>query len=206
MSIRFLYFDLGNVLLHFSHRQAAEQLAALAGVAPDAVFEGLFKSDVNYRCDAGQLSGPEFCATFRKLFPCDAGDDAIHHAASDIFRVNTPMKAVTAQLKAAGHRLGILSNTCDMHTEFFTDGRYSGIPTDFEVVVLSYKLKLMKPDAAIYLEAAKMAGVAPDEVFYTDDIQANVDGARAAGFDEVLFTTAADYVGELRRRGIRFNY
>ena len=93
-----------------------------------------------------------------------------------------------------------------MHTEFFTDGRYSGIPTDFEVVVLSYKLKLMKPDAAIYLEAAKMAGVAPEEVFYTDDIQANVDGARAAGFDAVLFTTAADYVGKLRRRGVRFNY
>lgn len=206
MSIRFLYFDLGNVLLYFSHRQAAAQLAALAGAATDAVFDGLFKSDVNCRCDAGQLSGSEFCATFRKLFPCDAGDAAIRRAASDIFCVNAPMKAVTAQLKAAGHRLGILSNTCDMHTEFFTDGRYSGIPTDFDVVVLSYKLKLMKPDAAIYLEAAKMAGVAPKEVFYTDDIQANVDGALAAGFDAVLFTTAADYVRELRRRGIRFNY
>ena len=55
-------------------------------------------------------------------------------------------------------------------------------------------------------QAAKMAGVAPKEVFYTDDIQANVDGALAAGFDAVLFTTAADYVRELRRRGIRFNY
>ncbi|MBA4017972.1 MAG: hypothetical protein C0483_12430 [Pirellula sp.] len=206
MSIKFLYFDLGNVLLYFSHQRAAAQLAALAGASPDAVFEGLFRSDINYRCDSGRLTGAEFCTTFRGLHPCDAEDPAIYRAASDIFRVNTAMKAVTAQLRAAGHRLGILSNTCDMHTEFFTDGRYAGIPTDFEVVVLSYKLKLMKPDAAIYLEAAKLAGVAPEEVFYTDDIQVNVDGARAAGFDAVLFTTAADYVSELRRRGIPLNY
>ena len=81
MSIRFLYFDLGNVLLYFSHRQAAAQLAALAGAAPEAVFDGLFKSDVNYRCDAGQLSGSEFCATgigspsrvTRAQFLCFAG-------------------------------------------------------------------------------------------------------------------------------------
>jgi FMN phosphatase YigB (HAD superfamily) len=206
LSIRFLYFDLGNVLLYFSHQRAAAQLAALAGVPAEDVFEGLFRSDVNYRCDAGQLSGTEFASHFRERYPCEVPDAIIHQAASDIFVVNARMKAVVAQLRAAGYRLGILSNTCDMHTEFFSSGCYSHIPTDFEVVVLSYKLRMMKPDASIYLKAAEMAGVAPSEVFYTDDIQANVDGARAAGFDAVLFTTAADYVEEARRRGIRFNY
>ncbi|MGC3968447.1 MAG: HAD family phosphatase [Pirellulales bacterium] len=206
MSIRFLYFDLGNVLLYFSHRRAAAQLAGLAGAKPEEVFEALFRSDVNYRCDAGQITGAQFADHFRSNYPCEVPNEVIHRAASDIFVVNGAMKAVVAQLRAAGHRLGILSNTCDMHTEFFSDGRYSHIPSDFDVVVLSYKLKLMKPDASIYLKAAEMAGVAPQEVFYTDDIQANVDGAKAAGFDAVLFTSAAEYAAEARKRGIRFNY
>ena len=54
--------------------------------------------------------------------------------------------------------------------------------------------------------AARQAGVAPEEVFYTDDIPKNVEGARAAGFDAVLFTTAAQYAADLRARGVRFNY
>ena len=116
------------------------------------------------------------------------------------------MKAIVSRLRAAGHRLGLLSNTCDMHFDLFADGRYEPIPEAFEVVILSYKLKLMKPQPEIYLEAARQAGVAPEEVFYVDDLPANIEGARRVGFDAVLFTTPAAYAEELRRRDVRFNY
>ena len=206
MSIKFLYFDLGNVLLFFNHRLAAERLAKLANVDAESVFETIFRGDVNARCDGGLLSGPEFCLWFRERYDCRASDEAIVAASSDSFRVNPPMKAITSQLRAAGWRLGILSNTCDMHYDFFASGRYTTIPDAFDAVVLSYKLRLMKPDAPIYLEAANTAGVAPEEVFYCDDVPANVDGAKAAGFDAVLFTSAAQYAADARSRGIGFNY
>jgi len=203
---KFLYFDLGNVLLFFDHKKAARQLAALAGVDEQAIYEHVFKTDLNFRCDAGEVGKEEFCRLFRERFPCRASDEALIRASSDIFRVNTPMKAITAQLEAAGHRLGILSNTCDMHYDFFSDGRFSTIAESFEVVVLSYKLRLMKPDVAIYLEAARLAGVEPSEVFYVDDLPANIEGAKAAGFDAVLFTTADRYLADLRARDVRCNY
>ena len=38
---RFLYFDLGNVLLHFDHVLAARQMAAIAGVAHERIWDGL---------------------------------------------------------------------------------------------------------------------------------------------------------------------
>jgi glucose-1-phosphatase len=203
---KFLYFDLGNVLLFFDHRRAARQLAALAGVDEGAVFDYIFASDLNTRCDAGLVTGPEFAAGFREQFSCEADDGAIFRASSRIFRVNTPMKGIVSQLRTAGHRLGILSNTCDMHFDWFGSGYYSPIPEAFDVIVLSYRLQLSKPDRAIYEQAARQAGVAPEDVFYVDDMPANVEGARAAGFDAVLFTSAAQYAEDLRSRGVRFNY
>ncbi|MCE9604036.1 MAG: HAD family phosphatase [Planctomycetia bacterium] len=203
---KFLYFDLGNVLLFFDHRKAARQLAALAGVDERQIYEGVFRTDLNFRCDAGEVGKAEFCRLFRERFPCQAADEALIWASSDIFHVNTPMKAITAQLEAAGNRIGLLSNTCDMHYDFFSDGRFSTITESFETVVLSYRLRLMKPDRAIYLAAARLAEVEPSEVFYVDDLPANVEGAKAAGFDAVLYTTPAAYLAELRARDIRLNY
>jgi len=206
MSSPFIYFDLGNVLLYFDHRKAAAALAAVSGWTPEQVYQFVFRTDLNHRCDGGLVDAAEFCRAFRERTGCTADDAAIQLASSDIFRVNAPMKAIVSQLRAAGHRLGILSNTCDMHFDWFADGRYPPIPDAFEVVILSYRLKLMKPQPEIYLEAARQAGVAPQDVFYVDDLPANVEGAKRVGFDAVLFTTPAAYAEELRRRDIRFNY
>lgn len=207
MSVRFLYFDLGNVLLFFDHRRAAAQLARAAGADADAVFDFVFRGDLNARCDAGSVDAAEFCRVFRARFPCGATDAALVRAASDIFRVNPPMKGILGRLEAAGHRLGLLSNTCDMHYAWFAaPGRYVPIDTAFETAVLSCRERAMKPDREIYRLAAQRANVAPEEVFYVDDLPANVEGARRAGFDAVLYTTPAAYAGELRRRGIRLDF
>lgn len=204
--LKFLYFDLGNVLLHFDHQKAARQLGALCGWEPERVYEFVFRSDLNLRCDAGAIDAAGFCHTFREMTGCTVDDAALKLASSDIFRVSVPMKAILSQLHAAGHRLGLLSNTCDMHYEYFADGRYPPIPDAFEVVVLSYAHKLSKPDAALYAEATRLAGVAPHEIFFTDDMPVNIEGAKRAGWDAVPFTGPSDLVRELNQRGVRFNY
>lgn len=201
-----LLFDLGNVLLYFSHRRGAEQLAALAGVDAEAVWQFVYAADLNLRCDEGLVTAQEFCETFRKRFPCDADDAAICHAASDIFDANPGMLGLLARLEFAGHRLGLLSNTCDMHIDWLKQRSTPLIPSVFDTVVLSYQEKLSKPDLAIYKLAADRAGVAPREVFYVDDREENVIGARDAGFDTVQYTTTVEYVMALRSRGVWVNY
>ncbi len=203
---KFIYFDLGNVLLYFDHQRAARQLGALCGWSPEQVYEFVFRTDLNRRCDGGLVDAAQFCRAFRDQTGCLTDDAAVVHAASDIFRVNVPMKAVLGQLKAAGYKLGLLSNTCDMHFDFFADGRFSLIPEAFDVVILSYELKVQKPDAAIYAEATRRAGVEPHEIFFTDDIRANIEGAKQFGWDAALFTGAATLAQDLRNRGVRFNY
>ena len=51
-----------------------------------------------------------------------------------------------------------------------------------------------------------LAGVAPQDIFFTDDIPGHVEGARRAGFDAVQYTTTPQLVNDLHDRGVRFNY
>jgi FMN phosphatase YigB (HAD superfamily) len=99
----------------------------------------------------------------------------------------------------------LLSNTCAAHYEFFASGRYRLIPDAFEVVVTSFDAGCMKPDRRIYEIAAEKAGVSPEEIFFADDMPANVEGAKAAGIDAVLYTDTPKLLKDLRQRGVRFN-
>ena len=69
--------------------------------------------------------------------------------------------------------------------------------------VLSYEVRSLKPEPAIYDEAIRRAGVAADRIFFVDDRVENVEGARRAGMDAVVFTGVDQLQRELARRGER---
>jgi putative hydrolase of the HAD superfamily len=204
--VKFCYFDLGNVLLKFDHRLACRQWSELTGVPADRIWDVVFAGGLNERLDAGTLDTRGFYDLFCDEFDVQPDYAKFCHAGSAIFEVNYSMSTVLAHLAAAGHRLGVLSNTSELHYDYFADGRYWFLPGPFEHLVLSCREKLMKPDPRIYLHAAKLAGVGPAEMFYVDDIAKNVTGALEAGVDAVLYTTTPAFVADLRKRNIRFDY
>jgi len=206
MTPKFIYFDLGNVLLNFSHELACRQMAEVSGTSPDVVRRVLFESGLDERYDTGQITTAEFCEAFCRETNTRPDLASLKLAAGAIFEVNVPVKPIVTQLLAAGHRLGILSNTCEVHWDYLSNGRYSLIPDAFEAVVLSYEVGALKPHEAIYRRAAELAGVAPSEIFFVDDRPENVAGAQAVGFDAVPYTTASQLAADLRRRGVTFNY
>jgi HAD superfamily hydrolase (TIGR01493 family) len=202
----FLYFDLGNVLLFFDHEQGCRQMAAVAGIEVAQVREAVFGSGLEYHYEAGEMSTTEFYEEFCRATGARPNLDQLAYAAAAIFQLNVPIKAVLAQLASAGYRLGLLSNTCEIHWNYFADGRYSLIPEVFDTLALSFQIGALKPDPKIYLAAAELAGVAPQDVFFVDDIAGHVAGAKAVGFDAVQYTSTPALVSELRKRGVEFNY
>jgi FMN phosphatase YigB (HAD superfamily) len=206
MPPKFIYFDLGNVLLYFSHRLACEQMAAVAGTTAEKVRSAVFESDLEARYESGELDNRGFYAAFCQATGTAADYERLLLAGSEIFNLNLGLLPVVSQLDAAGHRLGILSNTCPAHWEYCTDGRYGILTAAFDVIALSYRIGARKPAAKIFLAAAEMAGVAPSDIFYVDDIPGHVAGAQQVGFDAVQYTTTAALVDDLHQRGVKFNY
>jgi putative hydrolase of the HAD superfamily len=203
--LKFLYFDLGRVLLHFSVDRMCRQMAGVAGIEPAAVQTAIFQGDLQNRYERGEITGPEFHEAFCRATGTRTDCAALTLAGSEIFELNVSMLPVVCQLRAAGHRLGILSNTCEGHWEHCL-ARYRVLAEVFQVHALSYRIRAVKPQAEIYREAARLAGVRPEEIFFTDDIEANVHGALAAGFDAVHYTSTRQLAADLRARRIRFNY
>lgn len=203
---KFIYFDLGNVLFYFSHDRMCRQMAACFGVDAERVRRLLFDTPLQRDCEYGRISNDALYERLCDEFQSRPGYDRLAQAASDIFHVNSSMKTVLAQLKYSGRRVGLLSNTSDLHWQFLTDGHFGLMPGIFDCIALSFRLGYMKPEPEIYRAAAAMAGVEPPEIFYVDDVAANVHGARAAGFDAVQYTSTPQFVDELRARGVDFNY
>lgn len=202
----FFYFDLGNVLLRFSHERMCRQMSEVAEVPIETMREALFGGGLELEYEAGSIGTQEF---YERL--CDALGrrpplERLSRAASDIFEPNLSILPVVTALRQAGYRLGVLSNTCPLHWAFCADGRFSLLADAFETRALSYELRALKPQREIYERAAALAGVAPAEIFFTDDIPGHVAGAREAGFDAVPYTATADLVAALRERGVALNY
>ena len=210
----FLFFDLGNVLLYFDHGLACRQLAdvarnALCDVSAADVKRVLFESGLELESEAGRVGTDEFLDRLWKgLAPGGQpmpDPRILKRAASDIFWQNFSLTPLVLALASSRHRLGILSNTNEIHHEHFADGRYPLIPEAFAVRAYSFQLGCVKPQREIYEQAAALADVSPRDVFFVDDHPPNVAAARQFGFDAVHYCCTRQLAADLRRRGVHFN-
>jgi glucose-1-phosphatase len=206
MKPSFLYFDLGNVLLSFSHERMCAQMAAVAGVEPAVVRRALFEAgggtSVQWRFERGDLNALAVYEHFCEAAGVRPDREALFAAGRDMFAEIAASVAIVERLAGAGQRLGIMSNTNPIDWEFVTSGRFQFLNRCFEQTVLSFEVRSMKPERAIYTAAVERAGVPANEVFFTDDREENVAGALAAGMDAVLFTSPADLMKALRSRQV----
>lgn len=203
--IEFIYLDLGRVIINFDNDRMCRQMAEVSGVPCDRVREILFQTGLQRDFELGAITLDEFFEKYCQSLGKRVERDRLINAANDIFWLNLPMLPVVAQLQAAGWPLGILSNTCSVHFEWCRQ-HYAILEKGFRCYALSCDLHALKPDAAIFEAAARLAGVPPERIFFTDDIPAHTEGARRFGYDAVAFQSARQFATELRKRGIQINY
>jgi epoxide hydrolase-like predicted phosphatase len=93
------------------------------------------------------------------------------------------------------YRTGILSNSFVGARE--REQAAYGFEDMCDALVYSHEVGCMKPDPAIYRIACDRLGVAPEEALLLDDLQANVEGARAAGMQAITFVDNRQAIADL---------
>ena len=183
-SIEAIIFDLGRVLISIDSTLLVEKL-----------FKGFDKNDPQFvqrtmhnehmiEFNTGRI-GPE---TFHQYMCSDFGLDMDYNTFvplwCSIFYTMDGMEELVLQLQ--GHvKLGLLSDTDPVHWPYVKK-KWPWLNV-FKKPTLSFEIGLMKPDPHIFLIAAQNVDTPPEKCLYIDDLQANVEGARAVGMTAVQF-------------------
>jgi len=198
--IKNIIFDIGNVLADFRWE----------GFLRDKGFEG----EVYDRIVAASVLSPQWCeydrgvwteeeilAAFIKNDP--AIEKELHMAYDDCKGLVTPRDYAIpwiCELKEKGYKVWYLSNfsrkaevECAESLSFipYTDGG-----------ILSYRDKVIKPDAAIYELLLERFGLVAEECVFMDDVLANVKGAEKVGIHGIQFLSKEQAQEELRKLGV----
>jgi putative hydrolase of the HAD superfamily len=202
--IEAIFLDVGNTLRILvkdepHQAQARQRIATLVGAqeSPDAFCERLDARYKTYRKWAFEnlIEASEKELWTRWLAP-DFPADRIAPLAGELtyqFRqsmgrriVQKDGERVVVELYRRGYILGIISNVITAR-EIPDWLEADGLSQYFKSVVLSSVFGRRKPDPAIYLEAARRAGVAPARSVYVgDNLKRDVVGTRLAGFGMVV--------------------
>jgi FMN phosphatase YigB (HAD superfamily) len=101
-------------------------------------------------------------------------------------RMDAAMVDLFRRLHSGGVPTGLLSNSWgggDYPRDLF--------PEIFDAVVISGEVGMRKPEPQIFLHAAQLLGLEPQQCIFIDDLEANVTAAEETGFTGVLHRGAA---------------
>ncbi|MBP7706322.1 MAG: HAD family phosphatase [Candidatus Aminicenantes bacterium] len=195
--------DLGRVVLWFDNNVFLRKLAARAG-RPFEEVKAAVHGDLGLirAFDGGAVTPAGFLQRVTAAAGASLPYEDFYAIYNDIFTPNGPAIDVLGRVKRAGYRTLLLSNT-DPERFAFVRRRFPEV-LFFDGYVLSYELKLLKPDPAIYRAAVRQAGSEPGRCVFIDDMEENVAGAKAAGLSGILYRPETDLAGELKKLGLKF--
>jgi putative hydrolase of the HAD superfamily len=186
MTIKALVFDFGNVVGKFDHHLTTRRLAPHAGISADELHRVLYDGPVAQQYETGEVTTPAFRAALKQAAALRCSDDFFDEAYSDIFWPNDELCELLPGL-AQRYPLLLLSNTNDLHARKFRV-QFAQSLVLFQHLVLSHEVKARKPECEIYKHVTRLAGCAPEEILFFDDVEGNIDGARACGWHGMVFT------------------
>lgn len=101
-----------------------------------------------------------------------------------------------------GHKVALLTNNNALAFEPFD--RKFGLSQLFDVVIVSGKEGVKKPDEKLFQIALRKLHVKPHDLYFLDDTPANVDAAKKLGIHGIVFKDAKQAEQELKKAGLVF--
>jgi putative hydrolase of the HAD superfamily len=160
-------------------------LAWLPAASPE---EATAEAELNpvHALERGQIAVPDF---ERKLASILVRHDGTPVPAEGLiermfahFEHQPAMSALVRRARSHGIRTALLSNSWG---NTYPRDTWDGM---FDDIVISGEVGMRKPEPEIFLLAARRLELKPEECVFVDDLELNVDGARAVGMTAILHT------------------
>ncbi len=205
MSDKVIVFDLGKVIFDYDLNLISKSLSKYSNENP-SLFNDMEKflysnKDLFSKYEKGLISSIDF---YRKMVDIVSLKDLSFENFSNIWNnIFVPKQDVIDLINSLSdkYELSLLSNTNELHFDYLYN-KYSTILNKFKNLHLSYKMKMRKPDKEIYENIIKFYNVKPENIFFTDDNQNNVNAAQKAGIKAFSFENSSKLKKDLKSFGI----
>lgn len=193
---RVVLFDLGNVLVYLRlerfwdalHEPDAERRQRVGHELREMgkVYEGGRMTTVEFRKEALRIVGNQAATDIERAF--------LGVLPEPVEGMEELVRKVSEQASTA-----LVSNTNPLHI----DHCLRSVPSlrHMKRLYLSYELKALKPDPAFYEGVVRGEGMEPSSMLFVDDLPENIEGARRAGMQGIVFRGSKELSDDLRAVG-----
>jgi len=190
-----LVLDIGGVVYRSWPDDAFhERWAPRCGCDVAALADGLWGGDEWASAQIGAITaGACFAAAARRL---GVTDDLVVEMVTDAF-VSQPDEALAVYvdgLRRRGVRMAALTNNTATEAELMARPAMARL---FDLAISSADVGLTKPDPAIYRHAETRLAARGEALVFVDDVEGNVEAARALGWRGVWFRSTEQAIGEI---------
>jgi putative hydrolase of the HAD superfamily len=199
--IRGVIIDFGGVLALLPSAEALARLQTVSGFDDRAAFLSSWRRHrLSY--DVGEVSAEDYWRLVGSERRLDYDAAALARLRAEDAACWSEQNAAVVEwlgaVKAAGLRFALLSNISREQWAALKESL--GWLRLCDVVVLSYELRLAKPDPEIYRRCVERLSLSPGEILFIDDQPENVAAAAELGINALLFTTIDDLRRDLANR------
>lgn len=180
-----LAFDLGRVLFDFDYSIALNKIKDKIGVSPEKIIHDLFYNDFAADFEKGLVSGQEFYRRFADEFRAQIEYEEFIEAWCDIFTPKYEIIDLVDRLRAI-YPVYLISNINALHFDFLHK-KYPQVFSLFDDLILSFRIKSLKPEKAIYAELKKISGKNYEQITYIDDREDLITQAKELNLNCIMF-------------------
>ena len=183
--IKHIVFDMGNVLVRFDPGLFMDRLGVEAADRTLLTRE-VFKSLEWAQMDRGTLTDEEGCALMCRRLP-----EHLHETARQLVLAwDRPILEIEGsfdlvrELKELGYGIWLLSNASLRQHEY-----WPRVPASryFDGTLISADVKLIKPQPEFYRLLFETFSLRPEECFFIDDNNYNIEGALNSGMRGAIY-------------------
>jgi putative hydrolase of the HAD superfamily len=184
-----IVFDFGRVVFHWKPEEIIAREFSDPNIQ-DRVAKEVFNHPDWGETDRGTLSFEEMIkrGARRAMVPEAKLAHIIYQVPAALVPIPETIEIIR-QLKAAGHHLYALSNMGEVSMKHLEES-YDFLEL-FEDKVISARVKMIKPEPAIFRHMLDQFQLDPQQTVFIDDLCANIEAAAQFGIHTIHFTSPA---------------
>lgn len=195
-TIHNLIFDLGGVLYDLDIDGCMQAFEQAGATDVRRLVSNTDKAGIFQAYETGEISTSRFREELRRLVTVPLTDETIDRMWNSMLVRLPQQKLDLLHELGKQYNIYLLSNTNELHWEYVVQQAFTAqghqVSDFFRQVFLSFRMKLAKPDPAIFLNALQAAGLKAEETLFIDDSPVNCRAAESVGIRSVHYTPGQD--------------